>query len=194
MEHGFFIQILLMLVIAITAIALLRRVGLPAILAYLLTGVISGPSGFNWFSQHQMQSVAELGVVLLMFTLGLEFSVPRLWAMRRTVFGLGSAQVVLTTLLAMGAGLLFISDVTQALVIGSVTALSSTAIVLKLLNDKGWLKRRHGELSVSVLLFQDLAVVPLLILLPLLADGSEPLTVLQLGTGDPGLYCVDGLW
>ncbi len=181
MEHGFFIQILLMLVIAIAAIALLRRIGLPAILAYLLTGVISGPSGFNWFSQHQMQSVAELGVVLLMFTLGLEFSVPRLWAMRRTVFGLGSAQVVLTTLLAMGAGLLFISDVTQALVIGSVTALSSTAIVLKLLNDKGWLKRRHGELSVSVLLFQDLAVVPLLILLPLLADGSEPLTVLQLG-------------
>lgn len=136
MEHGFFIQILLMLVIAIVAIALLRRIGLPAILAYLLTGVISGPSGFNWFSQHQMQSVAELGVVLLMFTLGLEFSVPRLWAMRRTVFGLGSAQVVLTTLLAMGAGLLFISDVTQALVIGSVTALSSTAIVLKLLNDK----------------------------------------------------------
>ncbi|MDV2962749.1 monovalent cation:proton antiporter-2 (CPA2) family protein [Shewanella algae] len=181
MEHGFFIQILLMLVIAIAAIALLRRIGLPAILAYLLTGVISGPSGFNWFSQHQMQSVAELGVVLLMFTLGLEFSVPRLWAMRRTVFGLGSAQVVLTTLLAMGAGLLFISDVTQALVIGSVTALSSTAIVLKLLNDKGWLKRRHGELSVSVLLFQDLAVVPLLILLPLLADGSEPLTVQQLG-------------
>ncbi len=76
MEHGFFIQILLMLVIAIAAIALLRRIGLPAILAYLLTGVISGPSGFNWFSQHQMQSVAELGVVLLMFTLGLEFSVP----------------------------------------------------------------------------------------------------------------------
>lgn len=92
MEHGFFIQILLMLVIAITAIALLRRVGLPAILAYLLTGVISGPSGFNWFSQHQMQSVAELGVVLLMFTLGLEFSVPRLWAMRRTVFGLGALR------------------------------------------------------------------------------------------------------
>jgi len=101
MEHSFLIQVLLMLVIAIVAIAVLRRLGLPAILAYLLTGVVSGPSGFHWFTQHQMQSVAELGVVLLMFTLGLEFSVPRLWAMRRTVFGLGSAQMVITTNIAI---------------------------------------------------------------------------------------------
>ncbi|MCL1088518.1 monovalent cation:proton antiporter-2 (CPA2) family protein [Shewanella profunda] len=175
MEHDFLIQVLLMLLIAIVAIAVLRRIGLPAILAYLLTGVVSGPSGFHWFTQHQMQSVAELGVVLLMFTLGLEFSVPRLWAMRRTVFGLGSAQMTITTLLAMvvalGCGLNWI----EALVVGAAIALSSTAIVLKLLNEQGWLRRRHGELSVSVLLFQDLAVVPLLILLPLLANNDEPL-------------------
>lgn len=177
MEHSFLIQVLLMLVIAIVAIAVLRRLGLPAILAYLLTGVVSGPSGFHWFTQHQMQSVAELGVVLLMFTLGLEFSVPRLWAMRRTVFGLGSAQMVITTLLAMGVALLCGLNWVEALVIGAAIALSSTAIVLKLLNEQGWLRRRHGELSVSVLLFQDLAVVPLLILLPLLANGGEPLMV-----------------
>ncbi|MCS6117666.1 potassium transporter [Shewanella baltica] len=175
MEHSFLIQVLLMLVIAIVAIAVLRRMGLPAILAYLLTGVVSGPSGFHWFTQHQMQSVAELGVVLLMFTLGLEFSVPRLWAMRRTVFGLGSAQMVITTLLTMGVALLCGLNWVEALVIGAAIALSSTAIVLKLLNEQGWLRRRHGELSVSVLLFQDLAVVPLLILLPLLANGGEPL-------------------
>ncbi|ABV37747.1 potassium efflux system protein [Shewanella sediminis HAW-EB3] len=176
MEHSFLIQILLMLVVAIISIALLRRAGLPAILAYLLTGVISGPSGFNWFSQHQMQSVAELGVVLLMFSLGLEFSLPRLWAMRRTVFGLGSAQVVVTTVLATGISFLGGLTLVESVVVGSAIALSSTAIVLKLLNEQGWLRRRHGELSVSVLLFQDLAVVPLLILLPLLASGGEVLS------------------
>lgn len=176
MEHSFLIQILLMLVVAIISIALLRRAGLPAILAYLLTGVISGPSGFNWFSQHQMQSVAELGVVLLMFSLGLEFSLPRLWAMRRTVFGLGSAQVVVTTVLATGISFLGSLTLVESVVVGSAIALSSTAIVLKLLNEQGWLRRRHGELSVSVLLFQDLAVVPLLILLPLLASGGEVLS------------------
>ncbi|MBT1444783.1 monovalent cation:proton antiporter-2 (CPA2) family protein [Shewanella sp. JM162201] len=174
MEHGILIKVLLMLLIAIGAIALLRRIGLPAILAYLLTGVLAGPGGFHWFTQQQMHSVAELGVVLLMFTLGLEFSVPKLWAMRRTVFGLGSAQVLVTTLLVMLIAMSLGQTAVQALVIGSTIALSSTAIVLKLLNELGWLRRRHGELSVSVLLFQDLAVVPLLILLPLLgeADGS----------------------
>ncbi|MEC4727064.1 cation:proton antiporter [Shewanella sp. D64] len=176
MEHSFLIQVLMMLVIAIISIAILRRAGLPAILAYLLTGVISGPSGFNWFSQQQMQSVAELGVVLLMFSLGLEFSLPRLWAMRRTVFGLGSAQMVITTVLATCIALLSSLSIVESVVVGSAIALSSTAIVLKLLNEQGWLRRRHGELSVSVLLFQDLAVVPLLILLPLLASGGDVLS------------------
>lgn len=173
MEHGLLIQILIMLVIAIVTIAFFRRLGLPAILAYLLTGFLSGPSVFDWFSQSQMHSVAELGVVFLMFSLGLEFSLPRLWAMRRTVFGLGSAQLIITTLIAFLFALLLLQTVTEAIVIGSVIALSSTAIVLQLLNEQGWLRRRHGELSVSVLLLQDLAVVPLLIILPLLAlDGD----------------------
>ncbi|WP_445946143.1 monovalent cation:proton antiporter-2 (CPA2) family protein [Shewanella sp.] len=175
MDHSIFIQILSMLVIAIVAIAMLRRIGLPPILAYLLTGVLSGPSGFHWFTQLQMQSVAELGVVLLMFTLGLEFSVPRLWAMRRTVFGLGSAQMIVTAVLAGATTLLLSQNGVSALVIGAAIALSSTAIVLKLLNEQGWLRRRHGELSVSVLLFQDLAVVPLLIVLPLLSNDGAPI-------------------
>lgn len=177
MEHSFLIQVLLMLVIAIISIALLRRIELPAILAYLFTGVISGPSGFHWFTQHQMQSVAELGVVLLMFTLGLEFSLPRLWAMRRTVFGLGVAQMTITALLGIGGAMLFSQTLVESVVIGSAIALSSTAIVLKLLNEQGWLRRRHGELSVSVLLFQDIAVVPLLILLPLLAADGDSMSI-----------------
>ncbi|MGI2259578.1 monovalent cation:proton antiporter-2 (CPA2) family protein [Shewanella sp. GXUN23E] len=177
MEHGFLTPLLLMLLIAIASIALLRRLGLPAILAYLLTGVVSGPSGLNWFSQAQMHSVAELGVVLLMFSLGLEFSLPRLWAMRRTVFGLGSAQVLLTLFISAAMACYWGQSLTAAIVIGAAIALSSTAIVLKLLNEQNWLRRRHGELSVSVLLFQDLAVVPLLILLPLLATDGEALAL-----------------
>jgi len=181
MEHSFLIRVLSMLVIAIISIALLRRAGLPAILAYLLAGVISGPSGFNWFSQQQMHSVAELGVVLLMFSLGLEFSLPRLWAMRRTVFGLGSAQVVVTSLLASCIAYFSSLTLVESVVVGSAIALSSTAIVLKLLNEQGWLRRRHGELSVSVLLFQDLAVVPLLILLPLLDTDNDDISVSSIG-------------
>ena len=192
MEHSFLIQVLMMLVVAIICIAILRRAGLPAILAYLLTGVISGPSNFNWFSQHEMQSVAELGIVLLMFSLGLEFSLPRLWAMRRTVFGLGSAQVVITTALGTGIALLSSFTIVESIVVGSAIALSSTAIVLKLLNELDWLRRRHGELSVSVLLFQDLAVVPLLILLPLMASGEEMLSFtsahIKLGRCEPARF------
>ncbi|KIO37275.1 monovalent cation:proton antiporter family protein [Shewanella sp. cp20] len=187
MEHSILVKILLMLMMAIVAIALFRRVGLPAILAYLITGVISGPSAFNWFTQQQIHSVAELGVVLLMFSLGLEFSLPRLWAMRRTVFGLGSAQVFVTAVLTMCISMLMGLNLSESIVVGSAIALSSTAIVLKLLNERGWLRRRHGELSVSVLLFQDLAVVPLLILMPLLASDGEMLSwheiLLAMGEG-----------
>ncbi len=183
MEHSIFIHILSMLVIAIVAISILRRFGLPPILAYLLTGVVSGPSGFHWFTQQQMHSVAELGVVLLMFSLGLEFSVPKLWSMRRTVFGLGSAQVTFTALIAGLVALLFGQNMISAVVIGSAVALSSTAIVLKLVNEQGWMRRRHGELSVSVLLFQDIAVVPLLIVLPLLSTNGEPIGFLEIAWG-----------
>ena len=144
MEHNALIQILLMLLVAIVAIAVLRRVGLPAILAYLFTGVLSGPSVFHWFTAAQMHSVAELGVVLLMFSLGLEFSLPRLWAMRRTVFGIGFAQVFVTAVISGAVVLMLQMTLTEALVLGSAIALSSTAIVLKLLNELDWLKQRHS--------------------------------------------------
>ncbi|MBR9726806.1 monovalent cation:proton antiporter-2 (CPA2) family protein [Shewanella intestini] len=183
MEHWLLIHILAMLVIAIVAIAILRRLGLPPILAYLLTGVLSGPSGFHWFTQYQMHSVAELGVVLLMFTLGLEFSVPKLWAMRRTVFGLGFGQMTATAFIAGCMALMVGQGTVAAIVIGATIALSSTAIVLKLLNEQGWLRRRHGELSISVLLFQDLAVIPLLILLPLLANDGAQISYQELAWG-----------
>ncbi|WP_417761037.1 cation:proton antiporter [Shewanella sp.] len=172
MGHQLLTQVLMMLLIAIVAIVLLRRLRVSALLAYLFTGIISGPAGFNWISQSSIQLTAELGVVLLMFTLGLEFSIGKLWALRRTVFGLGSLQVVLCALTVTVFGLLFINDIGQTIVLGFAVALSSTAIVLKQLNDSGQLAHRHGELAVGVLLFQDIAVVPLLIVIPLLGAAT----------------------
>ncbi|SHI10605.1 monovalent cation:proton antiporter family protein [Ferrimonas marina] len=162
---------LLLATMAIVAIALVRRLGLPVILAWLGLGLLAGPEGLAWLTQDQIHLVAELGIVFLMFSLGLEFSLPRLWAMRSRVFGLGSAQVLVTggiaSLIALALGV----ELRAAIVVGAAIALSSTAIVLKQLDELGWLNRRHGELSVSVLLFQDLAVIPLLIIIPML--GSE---------------------
>ncbi|MCH1924669.1 cation:proton antiporter [Shewanella sp. C32] len=172
MGHQLLTQVLMMLLIAIVAIVLLRRLRVPALLAYLFTGMISGPAGFNWVSQSSIYLIAELGVVLLMFTLGLEFSIGKLWSQRRTVFGLGSLQVVLCALTVAVIGLLFINDLRQTIVLGFAVALSSTAIVLKQLSDTGQLSHRHGELAVGVLLFQDLAVVPLLIIIPLLGSAA----------------------
>ncbi len=162
---------LVLALMAILALWLTRRLGLPQILAWLGLGLAAGPEGLAWLDADQIHLVAELGIVFLMFSLGLEFSLPRLWAMRSRVFGLGSAQVLLTgtltALIALSLGI----EWRTSLVVGAAIALSSTAIVLRQLDELGWLNRRHGELSVSVLLFQDLAVIPLLIVIPML--GSE---------------------
>ncbi|WP_417346064.1 cation:proton antiporter [Ferrimonas sp.] len=172
MDHGGLTPILLLALVAIAGLVITRRLKLPVILAWLITGGLAGSQGFNWLQSDQIALVAEIGVVFLMFSLGLEFSLPRLWAMRARVFGLGSAQVAVTLgctfALAWGMGL----DPRAAFVCGGAIALSSTAIVLKQLDEQGWINRRHGELSVSVLLFQDLAVIPLLIIIPLLGSDS----------------------
>lgn len=168
MDHTHLLHSLFMLAIAIVSIAMFKRLGIPLILAYLFTGLVSGPAGFDWFNQEQIYLVAELGIVLLMFSLGLEFSWPKMWAMRKKVFGIGLGQVVLTWLAVWVLGAWFGLTATQALVIGVAVALSSSAIVLKLINEQNWLHQRHGEISTSVLLFQDLAVVPFLIILSLL--------------------------
>ncbi len=153
------------------AIWLCKRLKLPTILAWLLVGVVAGPQGVAWLTSQQIHLVAELGIVFLMFSLGLEFSLPRLWAMRSRVFGLGSLQVLVSGGVAAAVALFAGLAPRAAVVVGAAIALSSTAIVLKQLDELGWLNRRHGELSVSILLFQDLAVIPLLIIIPML--GSE---------------------
>ncbi|AWL12593.1 Glutathione-regulated potassium-efflux system protein [Saliniradius amylolyticus] len=173
------VNILLLMTVAVLAVWSFRRVQLPPILAYLVTGIIAGPEVLSLFEDvERIHLIAELGIVFLLFTLGLEFSLPKMLAMRNLVFGVGAGQMLLTTAFFTGIALLFGLPLTQSILVGSVVALSSTAIVIKQLSEGGDLNTHRAQMSVSVLLFQDLAVVPLLIVIPLLAgSGGDSLTI-----------------
>jgi len=163
--------VLLLLGASVVVVALFRAIALPPILGYLLVGALVGPHAFNLLPDSAgARHLAEFGVVFLMFTIGLEFSLPRLFAMKRIVFGLGMAQVAATmtlaTLLAVAAG----TSLFVGIVIGGTLAMSSTAILSKLLADRLELDAPHGREVMGVLLFQDLAVVPLLIVIPALSQ------------------------
>jgi CPA2 family monovalent cation:H+ antiporter-2 len=166
-------QVLILLAAAVFAVSVVRRMGLPATLAYLAVGLTLGPRAFAVVSESETtRLLGELGVAFLLFTLGLEFSLPRMVAMRREVFGLGSAQVVATTgVFAFIAWLLGLDWLT-AIVVGGAIAMSSTAILLQQLTERAELNRTHGRLAFSMLLFQDLAFVPLLALASGLAAGK----------------------
>ncbi|MFT7683806.1 MAG: CPA2 family monovalent cation:H+ antiporter-2 [Moritella dasanensis] len=168
-----FIDIILLLSIAVALVALFQRFHLPPILAYLATGVIAGPYGFQLIvEQADIELFAELGVVFLMFSLGLEFSLPRLLSMRHLVLGLGGGQVMSVGLLFTALGIFASLYWSQAFVVASAMLMSSTAIVIKQLAESKLLNTRMSKLSISVLLFQDIAVVPFLIMIPLLAQQS----------------------
>ncbi|MEZ6960720.1 MULTISPECIES: cation:proton antiporter [unclassified Aeromonas] len=163
-------DLLILLFAAVLLVAIFRRLGLPVILAYLIAGVLLGPHGLAMVTgQSTMQTIAELGIVFLMFSLGLEFSLPKLLAMRRLVLGVGGLQVLLTSLLFFWLARWWGLSLPQALVVSGTLALSSTAVVIKQLGEQKQLHTRRAQLGVSVLLFQDLAVVPLLVMIPILA-------------------------
>jgi|KBSSwiStaDraftv2_1062776.scaffolds.fasta_scaffold00196_8 CPA2 family monovalent cation:H+ antiporter-2 len=166
-------QVLILLAAAVFAVSVVRRMGLPATLAYLAVGLTLGPRAFAVVSESDTtRLLGELGVAFLLFTLGLEFSLPRMMAMRREVFGLGAAQVATTTgVFAFIAWLLGLDWLT-AIVVGGAIAMSSTAILLQQLTERAELNRTHGRLAFSMLLFQDLAFVPLLALASGLAAGK----------------------
>jgi len=173
MEHSLFEQLLLILVGAVVATTAFRRFNLPPILAYLSIGALLGPFALQVADPEQMTLMSELGVVFLLFMLGLEFSLPRMIAMRRLVFGLGSLQVMLTTLIliliSLGLGIEF----RGAVVIAGALALSSTAIVTRELLRLHQLNANHGQLSFGILLFQDLAAVFFLIIVPVLGSDGD---------------------
>ncbi|HEY7666244.1 MAG TPA: monovalent cation:proton antiporter-2 (CPA2) family protein [Xanthobacteraceae bacterium] len=174
-EFGFLIFGLLLLVTAVLSVPIARRLGLPAVVAYLIGGMIIGPSGLGVFpTPESIGPVSELGVVMLLFVIGLELEIGELMAMRTAIFGLGAAQLALTAaalaLLAHALGLL---PWRGAAVAGLALAMSATAIALEILEERGELQRGYGQRAFGILLFQDMAVVPLLALLPLLAQGEE---------------------
>ncbi|CAH9052488.1 Glutathione-regulated potassium-efflux system protein KefB [Pseudoalteromonas holothuriae] len=172
--QSIFAEVFALLLAAVILVWLFKRVGLPAILAYLVTGVLAGSYGIGWMSvSYEMHFIAELGIVFLLFSLGLEFSIPKLMAMRNLVFGLGSLQVLITTIVGMFVVKALNYDWLSAFIIASLMALSSTAVVVKMLKESGSLNLRRGQLAVGVLLFQDIAVVPLLIALPLIAQSDN---------------------
>ena len=170
--------VLMLLASAVLVVVLARILHLPAMLGYLLVGVAIGPHSLHWIPEAKESGyiyLAEFGVVFLMFSIGLEFSLPKLLNMRRVVFGLGMGQVLLTVFAPTVGAWLLGYPWQLGFALGGALAMSSTAIVSKLLAERMELESVHGREIIGVLLFQDLAVVPLLILIPALAQPAEQL-------------------
>ncbi|MGA0735031.1 MAG: cation:proton antiporter, partial [Steroidobacteraceae bacterium] len=180
-------EVLILLVAAVLVVTAARRAGLPAILGYLVVGVLLGPYAFGLFAEAATtRLLSELGVVFLLFTLGLEFSWPRMMAMRREVFGIGSAQVALTVLVVSLVFLVVGVSTLPAIALGGAIAVSSTAIILQQLTEQSELNRTHGRMAFSVLLFQDLAFVPFLVLAGALASGRTDFSPQAISVGVGG--------
>ncbi|AGH81969.1 sodium/hydrogen exchanger [Psychromonas sp. CNPT3] len=168
-------DLLLLLFSAIISVILLRRLRMSNIVAYLFAGFLLGPSLFNLIDYHQeIELIAEFGIVFLMFSLGLQFSVKTLIKMRRLVFGVGALQVFFSFSLFYLLSQFFAMTWQQSFTIAGILTMSSTAIIVKLLSDQQRLHSRAGKLSISILLFQDLAVVPFLITIPIIAMPMLP--------------------
>ncbi len=166
--------ILLFLFAAVVAVPIAQRLGIGAVLGYLLAGIAIGPWGLGFINDvDEILHFSELGVVFLMFIIGLELNPGKLWQLRRQIFGVGAGQVILTSLIL--GGLLYLTHFAwQAAVIGGIgLAMSSTAMALQLMRDKGMTRNEGGQLGFAVLLFQDIAVIPALALIPVLAGTSS---------------------
>ncbi|MEZ9822372.1 monovalent cation:proton antiporter-2 (CPA2) family protein [Shewanella sp. 10N.286.45.A1] len=167
---AYFIQAFIYLSAAVIAVPLAKRLGLGSVLGYLIAGVVIGPiAGLVGSETNTLQHFAEFGVVMMLFLVGLELEPRMLWDMRHKLMGLGGLQVALSTFVVMGIALTFGLTWTVALTVGMIFSLSSTAIVLQTFNEKNLTKTEGGKNAFSVLLFQDIAVIPMLAFIPLLA-------------------------
>jgi len=166
---------LIYLAAAIVAVPIAKRLGLGSVLGYLIAGILIGPYALGVVGdQTDVMHFAEFGVVMMLFLVGLELQPSRLWTLRHSILGLGGLQVVLSAAAIFAFCYWFFAMHWQtALAIGLMLALSSTAIVLQSLEEKGWLKQEAGQNAFSVLLFQDIAIIPILALLPLLAFAPQ---------------------
>ena len=199
-SHGFdVLPIVVLLAAAVVAVPLFRRIGLGSVLGYLAAGLAIGPYGLGIF--HDPQSilhVAELGVVLFLFIIGLEMQPSRLWAMRGEIFGLGAIQVGLAMFALIWVGILLGYPVEASFVAGAGFVLTSTAIVMQMLEERGTMAQPKGRRIVAILLFEDLAIVPLLALVAFLAPGGQEATLMDrlqsvaIGIGAIGVLVLAG--
>lgn len=167
-------DIILILSLSVLSVLVVQRFHLPAIIGYLLVGTIIGPHAFGLIEfSETTRSLGEIGVVFLLFTIGLDFSIAQLRSFKTTLFGLGSAQVLVGTVFGGWIAWYLGIEWKAAIIVGGALALSSTAIVIKQLTDQLELKTRYGRASLGILLFQDLAAVPFLVLIPIFAAGNE---------------------
>ena len=171
--------IILLLVCSVIFLTVFKYFKLSATIAYFAVGILLGPSGAGiLYDSDSIRHFVEFGIVFLMFSIGLEFSLPKLNSMRGILFGLGGAQVLITLATTFFVSRLFGLDLAMAFVIGSALTMSSTAIVSKILIERIDLNSRHGRLSIGILLFQDIAVIPILILLPALSSSAIDINTL----------------
>jgi CPA2 family monovalent cation:H+ antiporter-2 len=196
---GYFLYAFIYLVAAVIAVPVAKRLGLGSVLGYLIAGLIIGPVfGLVGDETTTIQHFAEFGVVMMLFLVGLELEPRSLWAMKSKLLGLGGLQLGLTTALITGAAIALGQPFSISLTIGLIFALSSTAIVLQTFQEKGLQQTEGGKSAFSVLLFQDIAVIPMLALIPLLAIPELASSVAEHGTQEHGggydsLSLVDGL-
>ena len=174
MELEFLKSLVLIFGVSAIVVFALGRLRIPSIVGFLIAGVILGPHGFQFIKDvHEVELFAEIGVILLMFTIGLEFSLRNLMMLRTHVLGSGTIQVILTVIaVAIMSYFCLNQRVNAALFDGFLIALSSTAIVMKILMDRAEINSPHGRTSVGILLFQDLCVVPFMLLIPILSGNS----------------------
>ncbi|ROV56042.1 monovalent cation:proton antiporter family protein [Neisseria chenwenguii] len=182
MPHISLAPVVIVLLVSVITVIFCRKFNVPSMLGYLLVGFIAGPGMLSLIPKSEATDyLGEIGIVFLMFSIGLEFSLPKLKAMRRLVFGLGGLQVGVTMLAVMGVLMIAGTPFNWAFAVGGALAMSSTAIVSRLLSEKSELDQPHGQMAMGVLLMQDIAVVPLMILIPALSGGSEGSLWVELG-------------
>jgi len=184
---GQLFQVFVYLAAAVIAVPVAKRLGLGAVLGYLIAGLIIGPHLFNLVGETEdVRHAAEFGVVMLLFLIGLEVRPALLWSLRTAIFGAGAGQLAGTAAALGGIGLLLGLDWREALAVGLILSMSSTAIVLQMLEEQGLRRAQPGRTAFGVLLFQDLAVIPLLAFLPLLAPPGVPEAVTEAAGGHAG--------
>ncbi|MFZ5905979.1 MAG: cation:proton antiporter [Nitrospirota bacterium] len=170
MEFEFLKSLEVIFIASAAVILLLYKLKIPSLIGFIVAGIIIGPHGIGLIQDvHFIQILAEIGVILLLFTIGIEFSMTKLIRIRRAVLGGGGAQVLLTIVISAALTYIAIENVNQSLFFGFLYALSSTAIVLKLLTERGEIDSPHGHTMVGILIFQDLCIVPLMLLVPALS-------------------------